>query len=439
MSALSKWTLVLLALLMLGACKQGAQVDIEEEVEKMVDSMLEQDFSHIHSNFFGEIAQGEYSIADLEELWETYIADAGAHVDTKVEVEEQEESIVVHVVLTFENVVVKFELTFSNQGKLRDIQVTEMSLALPSHAVEEDITIGEGTNYPLSGKLTIPGNVEGPVPAVVIVHGSGGNDMDGVPMFPSQTYRDIAYGLAEQGIASIRYDKRTFVHLPELVAEFGARFTVWEETIEDALFATALLKEDARIDADAVYLVGHSLGGMLAPRMDVEGGDFAGLVSLGGSPRTFWEIYYDQLLEFGAEKDEEERVEWEAWLMSEREKAEKLLDWTEEEAEAETVFEMPAFYLRDMLTFDMEEYMHTLSKPLLVLHGDKDAQVRTETDFVVWQQLLAGQEKATLKNYPQLNHLFVREAPNKEKFAGYQVPAYVAEEVIVDMAEWMKH
>ncbi|MDZ7606573.1 MAG: hypothetical protein U5K79_13515 [Cyclobacteriaceae bacterium] len=48
-------------------------------------------------------------------------------------------------------------------------------------------------------------------PIVLFVHGSGPNDRDET-IGPNKPFRDIAYGLAEKGIASLRYDKRTFVY-----------------------------------------------------------------------------------------------------------------------------------------------------------------------------------------------------------------------------------
>lgn len=41
-------------------------------------------------------------------------------------------------------------------------------------------------------------------------------------------------------------------------------------------------------------MIGHSQGGMLAPRIDAEGGDFAELVIMGGTLRSLDEIIIDQ-------------------------------------------------------------------------------------------------------------------------------------------------
>ncbi|NRF92031.1 hypothetical protein HQN89_13560 [Paenibacillus frigoriresistens] len=55
-----------------------------------------------------------------------------------------------------------------------------------------------------------------------------------------------------------------------------------------------MLKKDLRLDANRVFLIGHSQGGMLAPRIDAEGGDLAGLFILAGTPRTLAEVIINQ-------------------------------------------------------------------------------------------------------------------------------------------------
>ena len=138
--------------------------------------------------------------------------------------------------------------------------------------ITEKKIIGENAEYPLNGLLTLPDDLSHKVPAVVLVHGSGASNMDEKVM-KLTPFKDLAEGLAERGIASLRYDKRTFAH----PLKFGRLEspTVKEETIDDAVLAVRMLKRDPRIDAGRVYLLGHSMGAMLAPRIDAEGADAA--------------------------------------------------------------------------------------------------------------------------------------------------------------------
>ncbi len=142
--------------------------------------------------------------------------------------------------------------------------------------ISEKIIIGEGTAYPLNGLLTLPENMDRRVPAVVFVHGSGSSNMD-EKVGKLTPFKDLAEGLAKYGIASIRYDKRSYAHGFKMIRDKSKPITIKEETIEDAILATELLKKDPRIDAEKVFIIGHSMGGMLAPRIDAEGGDYKGL------------------------------------------------------------------------------------------------------------------------------------------------------------------
>ncbi|MBR4878554.1 MAG: alpha/beta hydrolase, partial [Clostridia bacterium] len=125
----------------------------------------------------------------------------------------------------------------------------------------EKITIGKGTKYPLDGRLTLPDNLANPVPAVVFVHGSGSSNMD-EKVGKLTPFRDLAEGLAKHGIASVRYDKRPYKYGFRMTVKGG--ITVREEVIEDAILAKKLLESDNRIDKNNIFIVGHSMGGMLA-------------------------------------------------------------------------------------------------------------------------------------------------------------------------------
>ena len=155
----------------------------------------------------------------------------------------------------------------------------------------EDIVVGKGSKYPLKGILTMPEDLREPVPAVVFVHGSGASNMD-EKVGKLTPFKDLAEGLAKRGIASVRYDKRSFSHGFQMLKEKDV--TVKAETIEDAVLATELLRADARIDSEKIFIIGHSMGAMLAPRIDAEGGNYKGLILLAGSPRRLEEIMLDQ-------------------------------------------------------------------------------------------------------------------------------------------------
>ena len=72
---------------------------------------------------------------------------------------------------------------------------------------EEKIIIGEGTEFPLNGILTLPENLEKPIPAVVFVHGSGSSNMDEKVM-KLTPFKDLAEGLGHGFLHGINGDGR---------------------------------------------------------------------------------------------------------------------------------------------------------------------------------------------------------------------------------------
>ncbi|MBI5324035.1 MAG: DUF3887 domain-containing protein, partial [Ignavibacteriae bacterium] len=114
--------------------------------------------------------------------------------------------------------------------------------------------------------LTIPKG-EGPFSVVVLIHGSGPNDRDET-LGPNKPFRDIAWGLASRKIAVFRYDKRTLTHRNKFM-QIADSITPFLETEQDALKAVDTLKSYPEIDKNKIFVLGHSLGGMLLPRIGV--------------------------------------------------------------------------------------------------------------------------------------------------------------------------
>ena len=156
---------------------------------------------------------------------------------------------------------------------------------------EEDVVVDAG-GWPLPGTLSVPSGA-GPFPAVVFVHGSGQHDRDET-IGPNKPFRDLAWGLASRGIAVLRYEKRTRQH-QQRVAQIQGSFTVKEEAIDDAVAAVALLRTRAVVRADRIFVLGHSLGAMLAPRIAAADPRVAGLVLMAGPVRSLEQSVVDQV------------------------------------------------------------------------------------------------------------------------------------------------
>ena len=167
---------------------------------------------------------------------------------------------------------------------------------VPAQAAPPSAVTVEGANEqplavtstlgPLPGTLTLPAG-HGPFPAVLLIAGSGPRDRDET-IGPNKPLRDLAHGLAAAGIASLRYDKRTLVFQTQLAAALkaGKDFTIDDEVTDDALAALKLLARQPGIDPQRMFVLGHSLGTLMAPRLGQRYPGLAGLVLLAG-PVTF--------------------------------------------------------------------------------------------------------------------------------------------------------
>ena len=301
----------------------------------------------------------------------------------------------------------------------------------------ENIIVGKGTNYPLHGLLTLPDDTTKPVPAVVFVHGSGASNRD-EKVGKLTPFKDLAEGLAARGIASVRYDKRSFAYGRKMLKE--KNITVKEETIEDAVRATQLLRKDGRIDRNRIFIVGHSMGAMLAPRIDAQGGNYCGLILMAGSPYKLEDIILRQNQQ--AMGGLNKLLQWIAAVQVKKLKKTfaGLYDLTDEEAKKRKFAGgTTLYYFKEMGEHPAPGFLKLSRKPLLILQGEKDFQASAAVDFTGYQTLLEGHDNATFKLYPGLNHAFVpalSDDINKAR-KEYAEERHIGDEVIGDIARWI--
>ncbi|MGE5487459.1 MAG: alpha/beta fold hydrolase [bacterium] len=335
------------------------------------------------------------------------------------------------VPVIFEKFAVNIAVTLNHAGELAGLffqpRATPAANWTPPAYVKPDsfraveVTVGSG-EWPLPGTLLVPAG-QGPFPGVVLVHGSGPNDRDesvgGVKVF-----RDIAEGLASRGIAVLRYEKRTRQHAAKYAALKDA--TVKEETVDDAVAAAALLRERPEVNAARIFVLGHSLGGYLAPRIGRSDPKLAGMIILAGNTRPLEDLIAEQTAYLGS-------LQKDAAAQKQIEEMQRTVEQIRNVKPGETIMGAPAAYWLDLKGYRPAEEARNLPMPLLVLQGERDYQVTME-DFAGWKRALEG--KATLKSYPSLNHLFV-EGEGKSTPQEYARPAHVSELVIEDIAKWI--
>ena len=300
----------------------------------------------------------------------------------------------------------------------------------------EKTVVGAGTEYPLNGLMTMPSDLSKPVPAVVMVHGSGASNMD-EKVLKLTPFKDLAEGLARHGVASLRYDKRTFVHARRMIR--NKCLTVKEETIDDAVLAVQMLKKDRRIDHDRIYILGHSMGAMLAPRIDAEGADVRGLIMMAGTPYRLEEIVLRQLRQAGRGSSILKKIIGLEYRFYKK-KFRGLYRMSDEEAKRKKFAgNLSLYYFKEMGQKTAADYLLASGKPVLILQGGKDFQVLAKQDYRMFKKLLAGRENTRYKLYPELNHVFVKGIYNDILKASkeYSVEQHIGEDVIGDIADFI--
>jgi dienelactone hydrolase len=416
--------------------------------EKMVDDLASGNTAAAIANF-DTVMQQAVTVDQLNQLWLQLQVQYGNYLNrasSQTVVEGGYTSVIVD--LHFQYADTGFKVTFDATGKIAGLHLvaapnatptpTSEAYVAPTYAdpnsfTEIDITIGTG-EWALPGTLSIPkGN--GPFPAVVLVHGSGPHDRDET-IGPNKPFKDIAWGLASHGIAVLRYDKRTLVHANLFTPDVLKTLTLQHETIDDALLAVQLLRTRPEVKENQIYVLGHSLGAIAAPRIGQQNPTIAGLIIMAAPTRSLEDIYIEQLKYiFGLRGS---MTEGQKTYLAQEEKKVTLVkssDLTVDTPEFELPLGLPGAYWLDIRNYNPAVTAAALTMRLFVLQGGRDYQV-TPDNLDGWKTALTGKTNATIKLYPDLNHLFIS-GNGKSTPDEYSIPGHVAESVIQDIAAWI--
>lgn len=296
---------------------------------------------------------------------------------------------------------------------------------------ERELSIGV-RRIALPATLTLPKG-DGPFPAVILVHGSGPHDRDET-IGPNKPFLDLADGLADHGIAVLRYEKRTKAH-PDAFA--NGTFTVDDETVNDALAAVALLRTQDDIDARHIFVAGHSLGALMAPRIGQRDPAIAGLILLAAPASKLEDIVVRQT-RYLARLQRQSDAEIDKALAAielQRQAVKHLADNVA--PGTSLLLGLPASYWRDLNGYDPIATARLIKQPMLILQGGRDYQVTPADEFSQWRTAFATNPRVELIEYPTLGHAFMPggDPPGPKD---YLLPAHVDGKVIDDIAAWIK-
>jgi dienelactone hydrolase len=434
-------SLASLSLLLLGlglmSSRAAAQIaDPAALATQALDRLDAGDYAQVEA-LFGPQMAAAVPADKLKAVWESLPAQAGKATGRgEASVSTQGDVALVQVPLHFEKAELVAKFAIGGDGKIAGFLVQPAQVATPAPAVADDAAIVE-REFPVGdGERALPGTLalpkgDGPFPAVVLVHGSGPHDRDET-IGPNKPFLDLARGLAAQGIAVLRYEKRTKARPQDFA---GGAFGVDDETTFDAVLAVDALRKTDGVDPKRVFVLGHSQGGLMAPRVAALSGHVDGLILLAAPARPLLDILIEQnrrlaVLDDGKTSDAE-RDAINALIAQVRVARDPATD-----PMAKGPMGLSAGYWRSIDSVDPVAEAKRVNLPMLVLQGARDIQV-VDADWQAWKGAFHDDPKVTFKLYDSLNHLAIA-GEGEGSLAEYQRPGHVDPKLIDDVASWIK-
>ena len=417
-----------------GASAQAA--DPATIARQALDRMDAGDYAQVEQSF-GEKMAAAVPADKLKAVWESLPAQVGKATGRgEPAVSAQGGATLVRIPLHYEKAELVATFAIDGDGRITGFLVQPAQAATPAPAVAADAPYLERPLMVGTGERALPATLalpkgDGPFPAVVLVHGSGPHDRDET-IGPNKPFLDIARGLAAQGIAVLRYEKRTKARPQDFAS---GMFGVDEETTNDAVQAVATLRGIDGIDPKRVFVLGHSQGGMMAPRIAAKSGHVAGLVLMAAPSRSLLDIVIEQnrrlaVLDDGKTSD------------AERAAIDKLVEQVRvvrdpvTDPATKSVMGLPVGYWRSIDSVDPLAEATSVALPMLVQQGARDIQV-VDADWQAWRGAFHDNRKVTFKLYESLNHLAMP-GEGDGNLAEYQQPNHVDPTLINDVAGWIK-
>jgi len=442
MNKLKDWLVaVALAMTLLFPVVANAQEtgDAMATATALLDAMDAGDYAAAEAMFTADMAAA-VPAERLQGVWESLPAQAGdAQGRGEMQASEANGATLVVVPLHYGKAELVAKVAVTADGKVAGFLVQPApppaaeAPAADAGFSERAFLVGEGESA-LPATLALPdGN--GPFPAVVLVHGSGPQDRNET-IGPNRPFLDIARGLAAQGVAVLRYEKRTKAR-PQDYAAPGS-LTIDSETTDDAVLAVQALHALPEVDDARVFVLGHSQGGMMAPRIAAHaieaGAPVAGLVLLAAPSRKLLDILVEQNRRLAvlddAHTSDEERVAIDALRGAVR-----RIRAGEDLSAENTPLNLPVGYWLSTDAVEPVADAETLDLPMLVLQGARDIQV-VDADWQRWKAAFHDDPQVTFKLYPSLNHLGIA-GEGDGSLAEYSVPGHVDAGLIDDVAAWI--
>lgn len=318
-----------------------------------------------------------------------------------------------------------------------------------NYSSEEIVFVNEKAQIQLSGTLNIPKDL--PLKAlVVMVSGSGPQDRDG-SMFNHKPYELLAHSLASDGVGVLRYDDRG------VGASQGDFSTASIETLgEDLSAAVRFLRNRKEFARVPLGLLGHSLGGIIAPKVASEHHDIDFLVLLAAPGLSGDLLMLQQKADMERKMGlSEEQISQGQELMrgiydlvgKNLNTAQTLQDIDRylidiygellpEQQRKQLMKQIGSAEIMSLIKSDPAAFLETLKIPVLAVNGSLDVQVAATENLRAIEKALPPHPKSSLETLDGLNHLFqeaVTGLPNEY----YNIEQTLSPKLLVRIKEWI--
>ncbi len=385
--------------------------------------LVEKNHSKAHT-FFDETVKKEVSESFLKETASQLENQLGKF---KSIIETSNEKETYFYYSDFEKMKLDIKITFNNNNKIVGFFFVPHKEPKKENSLGKDLNI-KSIDIDLKGTILIPEN-DKIKKLVLFVHGSGQHDKDET-IFENKPFKDIAESLFAKGIASYRFDKRTFSN-PETLNE---KITIDDEVTNDVINIISYFKNDKSFADYDIVVLGHSLGANLLPRIANKSNQISKIILLAGNSRPLDQLIIEQfeylyaLTPTQELKDGMQKVKEQAQFLNSK-------NFSLETPKEKLPLGIPAHYWKSMLDYNPIEEIQKVKIPILILQGERDYQV-TMKDFELWKKTLKNNKKASFISYPKLNHLFITgEKPSDPK--EYALKGNVDVKVINDINEFI--
>lgn len=411
--------------------------DLEAKTKALLDAVTKGDFT-LASRDFGQVMKDALPPAKFAATWQAIEARAGKwQAVESFELTPSGTAWTARATSRFERDQLVVEVVFDGHDEIIGLfaKAPPVAWAAPPYVVadrftEREVTVGASPALP--GTLTVPKSATAAAKsaAIVLVHGSGPNDRDET-VGATKVFKDLAWGLASKGIAVLRYEKRTRVSPAGVV-------TQRDEVEVAARDAIELLKKTPEVDPKRIFLLGHSQGGYLAPRIaQANAASLAGVVLLAGSTRTLQDSIVAQFGYFRTLNPKEPALATMVdAALAFKKKVEDPKLGPDEDVALPTGGTVKGAYFLDVRGYDPAAVASALTTRVLVLQGERDYQVTLTEDYEGWKKKLATKKNVTMHTYPALNHLFVA-GTGPSQPGEYEAPGHVDAAVVNDLVAWL--